>query len=162
MGAYIKCLISTTAICSLVLHLAPEFVGETKKYLRWVCGLIMLITMITPVMKSCENTENIKENVLSFFSAAKNGQQNQTEQIMEAVVDGTVRETAYAIITYLQSEHNIPQNRISVSVITKEGETPEIEQLHLYISECSAAEREKIRMEIEAMLGITTYVFEKN
>ncbi len=161
IGAYIKCLIITMAICSLILYLAPEFAGSTKKYLQYLCGLVMLITLISPLMKSCESIESIKEEAVSFFSEWERIPSSQPESIREAVVQGTVTETAYAIMTYLHSEYKLPRNGISVSVITDDGESPVINELHLYLSNCSAADREKIRMDIESMIQITTYVFGK-
>lgn len=162
MSTYIKGLILTVITCNLVLLLVPELNGDgIKKYVKYLCCLIVLLVLLTPLMNGCENADNIAENIKIFFSV-KDGTGDSAYSTREAVISGTVRETAYAVMSYIAGEYHIDTDDISVSVITsEEGDTVEITELHLYVYNCAPADREKIRREIAEMTGVTVFVFGK-
>lgn len=149
-------------IGNLVLHLAPDSADGIKKYLKYLFGLIMLITLITPVLNSCQKTEEIQSEIMSFFKQNDDAEQDQSDRIRSAVIEGTVKETAYAVITYIHQQYGIEHEHISVSVITNEEAEPVIEELQIYLYNCSIADREKIRRDIESMTDRPVFVFGKN
>jgi len=151
-------------LSSLVLYLAPDHSNDLKKYLKYLCGLIMLITLITPVLNSCDKVETVTDNIRSFLTLHGRDGEGQTVERENVVIQGAVQETAYAVMTYLQSEYGISAERISVSVVTNEDTAadPTIEELQIYIYNCSAADRVEISRNIEKMAGIRTFVFEKD
>lgn len=162
MSTYIKGLILTVITCNLVLLLVPELNGDgIKKYVKYLCGLIVLLVLLTPLMNGCENADKMAENIKAFFSVKDDAEEN-AYSTREAVIAGTVRETAYAVMTCIAGEYHMDTDDISVSVITsEEGDSVEITELHLYIYNCAPADREKIRREIAEMTGVTVFVFGK-
>ncbi len=160
MSSYLKCLISTMVIASLILLLAPDFSGHLKKYIGYVCGLVMMLTLLTPVLTCCDNAEHIKSDVIRFFSNPTANRINK-EQKEDAFIQGTVQETAYAIMSFLYNEYGIPIERISVSVITNETEIPTIEELQIYLYNCSEDARNTIQRDLELLTDLRVYVFEK-
>ena len=83
------------------------------------------------------------------------------EQKEDAFIQGTVQETAYAIMSFLYNEYGIPIERISVSVITNETEIPTIEELQIYLYNCSEDARNTIQRDLELLTDLRVYVFEK-
>lgn len=161
MSTYIKCLISTMLIGSLVLLLVPESDGHIKKYLSYACGLAMLLTMVTPLLKESTNMDTLSAYMTSFFQQSIATDETSTGSVEDAIIQGKVRETAYAIISYLSDEYRISSDRISVTVVTNEQEKAKIEEIQIYIHNSTASGRIQIQNDIQKMTGVTVYVFEK-
>ncbi len=161
MSGYVKGLLVTVVACRLVLLLAPNFFAEMKAYMKYLCGLVILLTVIMPFVNGCDLQEGAKEEILAFFTPAEYKEDEKTT-VEEAVIEGTVRETAYAIMTYLSETYNIPADSITVTVVTEEEETSAICEIQIYLYNVSLSDRGSIRREIEEMTGIYSFVFAKS
>lgn len=158
MSGYIRGLILIVIVCNLVLFLAPDFGVGMKKYIRYLCGLSVLLTVLTPVSTGCEQQADMRDKIVSFFEVRETGETD----IREAVIGGTVRETAYAVMMYLTETYGIRRDSVSVAVITDESEEQaEITELQIYIENCAPSDRERIRREVSSMMNAAVYVFGK-
>ncbi len=166
MSGYLRGLLVTVVICNLILYLVPDWNGDgCKKVIRYLCGIIVLLTMITPFFKSCNDNADgeIVDAVQDFFtpsSSLPDNQENAGTQVQSAM-----RETAYSVLTYLSSTYSIPKESISLTILTnseKDGEEEEgieITEIHLYIYNCSPSNREAIQRELSDIMKVPVFVF---
>ena len=158
MSGYIRGLILIVIVCNLVLYLAPDFGVGMKKYIIYLCGLTVLLTVLAPLSKGCERQADVRDKIISFFDVQESGEKD----IRKAVIGGTVRETAYAVMMYLTETYGIRSDRVSVAVITDEAEEQaEVTELQIYIENCAPSDRERIRREVSDMINASVYVFGK-
>lgn len=159
MSGYVKGLLAAVVICRLVLLLCPDFAEGMKKYMKYLAGLVILTVLLLPILNGCHGGEEIKDAVNSFLASAENQTETAANAENNAVV-GAVRETAYAIMTHLVTEYGIPQQDITVTILTDEAEDrPSVEEIQIYIVNCAPAERARIRADIGEQTGISTFVF---
>lgn len=162
MNIYIKSIITTNIICGLVMFLSPR-TESMKKYLKYICGLVTLLTLLLPLIGFIQNTEGLIGNVKSFFEHSIISNSEKDIKREDALVIGSIQETAYTIMTYISSTYRVPSQNISVCVITNDSNKKEnvIVDIHIYLTNISPLVREQIQRELQNMMDVSVYVFGK-
>lgn len=162
MNAYVKAILITVIICNLVLILVPEWSGDgIKKHVKYLCGLAVLLTLLTPLTTECQDGDAIEKYAEDFFNSDVFRQDAATEE-ENSTIEKAARETAYAVILYIAQKYNIDSNNVSITVITSD-DAQKITELQIYLyNSPEETEMEIIRQDIANMTGTTVFVFGGN
>lgn len=164
MSGYVRGLILTVVICNLTLLLVPSLHGDAmKKYVKYLCGLVVLLTLIAPVLRGEETVKAVTEQVRQFFAVRETTEgEEYGEKAREAILSGSVRETAYAVMAYLEQRYGIDPDTLSVTVVTEEEGEGTVAELRVYLATGGRGElREEIREDLASMTRVPVYVGEK-
>lgn len=109
MTAYINSLIAVIVACQLVIKLAPDS-GTSKKYVRLICSLAVLGTMIAPVKSLVLSADELYGQAAEFFSPP------QKEEKSDAFAPA-----ATALLSYIEDTFH-PRGEVRLTFITDDDE----------------------------------------
>lgn len=147
MKDYINTLIITMVVSQIAVQLAPT-AGDSKKYIRFICGLVVFICLFSPITKALKNSNELFEAVKDIFSGVGTVESSDNKYSRECA----------AIMSYVIETYNVDSSKIKTTVVTDE-EDKEIVEIHVYISDSKTIVADKIESVLNNELGIPVYVF---
>lgn len=111
MNTYLRSVLLTVAGCHLLLLITTELGGEhTRRILRFLCGIILLLTIFAPLQGFTESLQQALERIYPVSSEENISAEDHTAAISES---------AYAYIadswmTYLTEKYDIFREDIRV------------------------------------------------
>ncbi len=143
MNAYINSLIIVMVVCQIAAVIAPDS-ENAKRYIRTVCAIIVLLTLLSPVKHLIALSEGITEKITSFFTTDVSQSYDENEA------------GAIGIMQYVTEYYNVDE--LSAIILTDETDT-EITEIQLYIKNCPYARCVVIEAELSELLELPVYVF---
>lgn len=143
MTSYINRLIVTMVICQIATVLSPE---NGRRYVRTVCALVVLLTLIGPIVRLSESVTDAGEYVKDMLDTSA------------AVLDEEKFETsANMIFTYAAQHFSVSGENIRITFVT--DESGEVCEIQIFLKNCPYAARKEIGDVTEKEFGIVTHVF---
>ncbi len=111
MNTYLRSILLTVAGCHLLLLITAELGGEhTRKILRFLCGIILLLTIFAPLQGFTESLHQALERISSVSTEENISAEDPTTAISES----TYAYIAESWMTYLTEEYGIAREDIRV------------------------------------------------
>ncbi len=154
MTAYFNSVIVTVVVCQIAVVFSPDN-ESAKKYVRLLCALTILISVISPIRSIDRIADGISEAITDFLNLNSNDNaefQDKTETDTSAT-----ERAAYILMSTVAKKFNIDSDKIRIIVLTDEG--GELCEIQFYITDISYSERELIKEKLEKELEIPVYVF---
>lgn len=154
MTAYINELIITLVVCQIASMITPES-ENAKRYIRVVCALVTILTLISPVRTLADHADEIMDTVGNFF-----GVSDDTAKSDETEADGTrerLDAAAYTILTYAGERYDLETDGAEVSFFT--DEQGKVTELQIFLKSGSGADRDRLTAELEEELDVTVHIF---
>lgn len=142
MNSYGNSLIAVMVICQISSALTPNS-EYSKRYIKIVCALVTLITLLAPIKHLSEFYDDISDKISSFFST------DVTEKYDENEVG------AIGIMQYISEKYDIAD--ISMVIQTDESDT-EIVAINVFVSNCPYSKRALIEADLNEQLELPTKV----
>lgn len=143
MSSYGNSLIAVMVICQISSVIAPNS-EYSKRYIRIVCALVTLLTILAPVRHMTEIYGTISDKISAFFAS----------DITEQYDDNEI--CAVGLMQYITEQYDISD--VSVVIRTDESDT-EIVEIQIYIPSCPYTKRASIEADLNAQLDIPVGVF---
>ncbi len=153
MTAYLNSVIATVIVCRIAVMFAPES-EMAKKYVRLICALVVLLTLLSPVKSLIENADGIISSVTDFLTGEVSVSDSD---IYGSDEQNTVRQLAYAVMLAVEAEFGVDSDDIGITVVI--DESGEVSELQLYLAHTAYSDRAKIGDALEGELQIPIYVF---
>ena len=120
MNGYVKTLIIMTVLCQIVLMLSSEILGDhTKRAIRFLCGIIMLLTLFQPlngITKSLSvYLDNCPEKVLDENDIGEDLSQTQV------VAQSLYSYIAESWMMYITENYSVAPEQIRIILTTDEN-----------------------------------------
>lgn len=148
MTAYINELIITVVVCQAASMISPES-ENSKRYIRVVCALVTILTLVSPVRTLVEGAGDIVESFGNFFGSAEEAEENSTGDSLEAA--------AYTILTYAEENYDLDLSGAEVTFFTDEA--GEVTELQMFVKSGDSGDRDKLAEELERELGVAVHIF---
>jgi len=157
MNSYLCSVILTTAGCHLVLLAAGEFGSENnRKNLRFLCGIIVLLTLFSPVRELAHTMHTVLESVSEEMESMEK-QENVTDTARYAVAAEYAYEyVAEQWITYIAENYPVQREQISIRIHTSEQE--KIETAEIILHDCPYAIRNKLEKQLTSLMDFPIVV----
>lgn len=111
MKEYVSSILLTVSGCHLILLIITEVGGtNSRKMLRFLCGLILLFTIFNPL----QNCAEALQQALGSFSSMHTDIPLQDDEQTKAVSESTYAYIAERWISYMADEYNIPREEIRI------------------------------------------------
>lgn len=146
MTAYINQLILTVVVCQVAVMISPD-VERAKRYIRIVCALVTILTILTPVRTLVDNAGELAESFGNFFTAAET-----TDNMRDSL-----ESAAYTILTYAGENYDLNMDGAEVTFFTNDdGEAVEMQ---MFVKSGDSHDRDRLTAKLENELGITVHIF---
>lgn len=142
MRSYINRLIVTMVICQIAAVVSPE---SGKKYIRFVCGLVVLLTLISPVIRLRDDLSGIKESVLELIGGG------------EVTYSDGYEAAANMIFAYVSEKYSIGADDMRITFVT--GGDGALCEIQIFVKNCPYAAKEEIKQVTGEEFGVDVYVF---
>lgn len=148
MTTYVNQLIITVVVCQIATMISPD--GEnSRRYVRIVCALVTILTIISPITTIAESADDIAGNIRDFFTSA------ETESVDSE--RGTLEAAAYAIMSYARENFDLDLTDAELTFYT--DDSGNITELQMFVKSGVAADRDRLAAELEDELGVTVHIF---
>lgn len=150
MNAYFRSILVTTAGCHLVLLAVKELGGESsEKVLRFLCGILLLLTMFAPL-------QSLTETIYNFVASLETISETETSPTTEDP-QTFAAQSAYAYIAdswmkYLSDCYTIPREDIRLTFHTDSENT--LVQAEVALRNCYYARRQTIEEDLQKQTDI--------
>ncbi len=148
MTAYINELIITVVVCQIASMISPE-TENSKRYIKTVCALVTILTLISPVRTIINHAEEIANSLKNFFAMEETVEENSVRDTMQSV--------AYTIMKYTEENYELEIEGAEVSFIT--DESGQARELQIFLKSGNVEDRDKLKAELERELGIIVHIF---
>ncbi len=147
MKEYLNTLIVTVVVSQLAVQFAPSK-ESAKKYIRLICGIVVLLCLIEPITVIIKNGGD-------FLDRIKNSPIDSPEEAHES---DKYSSAAATIMTYISDKYKIADDKIKMTFITDESDEKLIE-MHIYIIDCTSDTQQRIEYDLSGELSVPVYVF---
>lgn len=146
MNAYFRSILLTVAISHFLLLLTGELGGEhTKQFLRYLYGLILLLTIFAPLHTGIQGISTIVDTIHSIFTT----EESFDTDPVDAVTDSTYRYVADSWITYIAENYAMNPEDIRITIYTDEDDA--MEHVEIGLRNCYYAHRQTIAENLQEM-----------
>lgn len=142
MNRYINSLTAVMIVCQIIVLLAPAS-EYAIRYIRMVCALIVLLTILTPLKNLPAIATQVSETVSSLVDSNISADYNEQESGMAGLMQ------------YITESYGISE--LSAVLLTDAADTT-ITELRLYIQDCPYTTRELIANDLNKELNFPVYV----
>ena len=147
MAAYINSLIAVIILAEIVTHLAPNETSG-KKYVKLVCSLVVLLTMISPLKTVISNIPDRITDMTEYFTSVKEANNEEPEGFSAA---------AATLLSYLRDYFGEKAEHASVTFVTNEDDS--IREAQFFLPCADEATGSRVRRMLENELSVTVKVF---
>lgn len=145
MNEYVQSILLAVAGCHLLLFVITELGGtNSRKILRFLCGIILLLTIFSP-LQNC--TEALQEALHTFQPPPPTELLPEEEQV-SAVSQSTYAYIAEQWISYLADEYTIPREEIRIVFHTDDNHV--LTYAEIALKNCYYAQRQAIEADIRS------------
>lgn len=144
MNSYINSLTAVMIVCQISVLLAPSS-EYAIRYIRMVCALIVLLTILAPLKNFSAITVQVSEAVSSLADS----------YILSADYNELEGSTA-GLMQYITEYYGISE--LTAVLLTDDTDTT-VTELQLYIQDCPYTTRELIEEDLNKELNFPVYVF---
>lgn len=148
MKDYFNSVVVTVIVCQVVSVFSPNN-DSAKKYIRLLCALSVLLTLISPILRLSRNIDSIVDDIGDLFT--------DDSRNREYSLDDELKRTAYVVMTAVSERFGIKKEGIRSVIITDENS--EICEIQIYIDHSPYSTREQIERELKKEIGIPVHVF---
>lgn len=145
MNGYINSLLAVMIVCQVTVLISYESEYAVSG-IRFVCALVVLLTVLTPCRNLIGGFESFTETITAFFEAGSTVVYEETES------------GAAALMQYVTEQYGISE--LSVVLLTDDTDS-EITEFRMYIPDCPYARRAAIESDLNSQLNFPVYVFGK-
>ncbi len=151
MTEYFNKILVTAIACQVSLTLTWD--EQSKKYVRLLCAILLLITLISPVKEFVSSVTDIKDTVIDFFTTDEksDGEESGAETDLDPK-----HTLAMTLMELARERYGVNEKGLRVSLLTEDDV---VEEVHFFVKNCPYAVREKIKTELSDELGVVVYVF---
>ena len=142
MNGYINSLTAVMIVCHITVLLAPES-EYAVRYIRTVCALIILLTVLAPLKNLPDIAAPVSEAVSNFLNKNVSADYTETES------------GAAGLMQYITEYYGISE--LSAVLVTDDTDT-DITELRLYIPACPYTTRELLADDLNKELNFPVYV----
>lgn len=142
MNRYINSLTAVMIVCQITVLLAPAS-EYAIRYIRMVCALIVLLTILTPLKNLPAITTQASEAVSSLLGSNISADYNEHESGMAGLMQ------------YITESYGISE--LSAVLLMDAADTT-VTELRLYIQNCPYTTRELIANDLNKELNFPVYV----
>jgi len=146
MTAYINELILTVIVCQTASMLAPDS-DTAKRYLRIVCALVTLLTIVAPVRTIISHADELGDKFSRFFTA--------DETVKES--NESLESAAYTILTYANERYSFDTEGAEITFF--KDETGKIDEMMLFFPSGNAFDRERLLADLVKEFGVDVHIF---
>ncbi len=144
MNEYLASILYTTVGCHLLLLISAELGGEhMQKLLRLLCGLVVLLTLFSPLTGLLSTLEEKLPAILAEAETALSVEEERTE----ASLSGAYGYIANTWVQLLADKCDIPPEKIAVTFHT--DETGQVTSAEVLLTQCPYVKRRQA----EKLLG---------
>lgn len=147
MRTYLNTLIVTVIVSHLSVKFAPGK-ESAKKYIRFICALVVTLCLIEPL-------SYIIKNGREFIESIKNFSVNIEETAEE---NDRYASSAATIMTYVSDKYRISDEDISITFITDKADE-NLREIHMFIKKCEPSIQDAVERELSKELSVPVYVF---
>jgi len=147
MKVYYNSLITTMIVCQIAVTISPNQ-ESARKYVRFVCSLVLVFIMLSPIKSIISNIDAWSETFESFFTVG---------EIKDNIDIDTKKTAAESIMTMLCEKYKVNKEGLSVVFVTDESEF--LVEIQVYIKNCPYSDREEIEKFLMNETGVDAYVF---
>lgn len=144
---YLLSMVAAALLAGILLSLTPE--GSVRRTLRFICGLMLLLTVLGPVVKL--DVTKLAEN-LSELRLRAAGQADAAESGNMELMAALIKEQAEAYIWDKAASLGMTPARVEVEMGTEEGYP--CPRSVLITAVCTAAQRRRLTEQIEQELAV--------
>ena len=146
MSSYINSLIAVILLAEIVMHVSPD--GDIgKRYVRLVCSLAVLLTMISPI-----------KSVVSFLSDGIGAVTDYVKTEENAVTErDELSPAAETILSYIKDSCGKHSDGASLTFVTDDA--GDITEVQIFLPHGDSATREKLDDALGRGLNIRVSVF---
>ena len=156
----------TILLLSLIIGIISSFISDTsngtKKYINYLMGLIMVITILMPFKNMAAGILNLKEYINDFFTNIK------TEQIIDesnsVIINSSKENISNGLKKALISKFGFSEKDIYVSIDTDETEISAIKLTGVNIimtNNASWSNVDEVQKYMENLVGVRVSVTRK-
>ena len=139
MKEYVCSILLTVSGCHLLLRIITEIGGtNSRKMLRFLCGLVLLLTIFHPLQNCAETLQQALGSFSSLYADAAPLEDEQTN----AVSASTYGYIAEKWISYMADEYAIPREEIRIIFHTDAGHM--LTHAEIALKNCYYAQRQNI------------------
>ncbi len=136
MNEYLLSIVYTTVGCHLLLLVSAELGGEhMQKLLRLLCGLVVLLTLFSPLTGMLASLEEKLSSILSDAETAISSEEERTD----ASLSGAYGYIANTWVRLLADKCDISPEKITVTFHT--DETGQVTCAEVLLSQCPYIKR---------------------
>ena len=148
MNGYVQSILLTVAGCHLLLLVITELGGNSsRKILRFLCGIVLLLTIFSPLQNCAETLQEALGSLKNFPSDTL----TEEEQI-SAVSQSTYAYIAEQWIAYLEDEYAIPREEIRIVFHTDSNHL--LTHAEIALKNCYYAQRQAIETDMNSQTDL--------
>jgi len=151
MDAYIRGVIVTGAVCSVLMMLLPR--GRTNKYVRYVSQLAVLLVLLAPISGMVDFVSGIRAE----FPKVETG----TSSVEQNIIAVSAENISRYIAESCAEKFSLTVENIKVRLILDESDTENVKitEIQIFTDEKRSEEKNRIKRYFEEMFCTKVYVF---
>jgi hypothetical protein len=162
MKSYIYTILALAVVCGIISSLLSDTNQGTKKYVNFLMGLVMVITIMMPFKNLTYGISNIKNAVNGFFDNIK------IQQIIDnsntVIINSSKENICKGIKNSLLSKYGFNENEVEISleIDTSEISAIKITGVNIILSGKAAwSDVNEVRKYMENLVGVNVNVTRK-
>jgi hypothetical protein len=162
MKSYIYTILALAVVCGIISSLLSDTNQGTKKYVNFLMGLVMVITIMMPFKNLTYGITNIKNTVNGFFDNIK------TQQIIDnsntVIINSSKENICKGIKNSLLSKYGFNENEVEISleIDTSEISAIKITGVNIILSGKAAwSDINEVSKYMENLVGVNVNVTRK-
>jgi 6-pyruvoyl-tetrahydropterin synthase len=162
MKGYIYTILALAIICGIISSIISEANQGTKKYVNFLMGLIMVITIMLPFKNLTYGISNIKDTVNNFFTNFDT--QHLIDKSNTVIINSSKENICKGIKNSILSKYGFDENEVKVSLEIDKSEISAIKITAVYIALSGKAawfDVSDVSKYMENLVGVRVYVTRK-
>lgn len=162
MKGYIYTVLALAIICGIISSIISEANQGTKKYVNFLMGIIMVITIMLPFKNLTYGISNIKDTVNNFFTNLDT--QHLIDKSNTVIINSSKENICKGIKNSILSKYGFDENEVKVSLEIDKSEISAIKITAVYIAlsgKAAWSDVNDVSKYMENLVGVRVYVTRK-